>query len=63
MIDIQIGSSSFFDSSEEIWFSNSSIFGMCGLFFMQLSLSFRASNALFYRNYNGGYEAVFFNCF
>ena len=33
--------------STDIWFSNSSIFGMCGLRLMQLSFSFQESNAIF----------------
>ena len=33
--------------STDSWFSNSSIFGICGLRLMQLSFSFRESNAIF----------------
>ena len=47
MIDIQIGSVSFFESSVDIWFISSSIFGIWGRFFMQLSLSLRESSAIF----------------
>ena len=33
--------------STEILFNNASIFGMCGLFLIQLSFSFRESSAIF----------------
>ena len=33
--------------STEIWFSSSSIFGICGLILIQLSFSFRESSAIF----------------